>query len=518
MSNNLYRKYRPLTLDQVIGQDIIVKALKQAIKLNKLNHAYLFTGPRGVGKTSIARILAHEINQLDYLNPEDNNLDIIEIDAASNSRVDEIRELKELAYVAPNNSRYKVYIIDEVHMLSNAAFNALLKILEEPPSHVIFILATTEAHKIPETIISRTQRFSFHTVSENQLEILLKEIAKKENIKYENEAIKLIAQLANGSARDAINIFDQLTVSGDKITQAIVDQTLGLPSLSQITELIDALATNNSQSIAQKYTQLIDQGYAATVIAKMLADNLRISLITNQTKLTPTSLVKLLRKLSYVKGSQDSENYLLATLISQVHVNSNNQSTELVAQTTTKKSTPIIDKSSDISSSENNSINSLNMVDDKHKKPTIETSDIKNSQTSSSLIDSDVDQSNTKETNSLEISSSTINKTKDLKLSANVWENVLNILKKSNNTLYGIARMADITIDNNQRTITLCFAYDFHRRRVNDSKNKEIIATAIKSLTNESYEILTIVDKTKLKTTLEKNKDSLEVIQELFLD
>src|ERR1035438_8208803 len=161
MSTSLYRKYRPKSLSEVAGQEHITKTLEKALKKGQISHAYLFTGPRGVGKTSVARILAHDINNLKYID-DSQDIDIIEIDAASNRRIDEIRELREMAYMAPVGAKYKVYIIDEVHMLTKEAFNALLKILEEPPAHVIFILATTESHKLPETIISRTQRFSFH--------------------------------------------------------------------------------------------------------------------------------------------------------------------------------------------------------------------------------------------------------------------------------------------------------------------------------------------------------------------
>ena len=163
MGKALYRKYRSKSLDQIVGQSHITTTLANSLKSGSISHAYLFTGPRGTGKTSIARILAHEVNGLPY-DDDANHLDIIEIDAASNRRIDEIRELRERVHSAPTSAKYKVYIIDEVHMLTKEAFNALLKTLEEPPAHVIFILATTEAHKLPETIISRTQRLTFKPV------------------------------------------------------------------------------------------------------------------------------------------------------------------------------------------------------------------------------------------------------------------------------------------------------------------------------------------------------------------
>src|SRR5579864_4942204 len=190
MNQALYRKYRSKSFDEVVGQEHITKTLAQAIKSGRISHAYLFTGPRGVGKTSVARILAHEVNQLPY-SGESIHLDIIEIDAASNRRIDEIRDLRDKVRITPTSAKYKVYIIDEVHMLTREAFNALLKTLEEPPAHCIFVLATTEAHKLPETIVSRTQRFEFKPIEAAQAAKHLGRIAKKEHIDISPPALEL---------------------------------------------------------------------------------------------------------------------------------------------------------------------------------------------------------------------------------------------------------------------------------------------------------------------------------------
>src|SRR5438270_10180898 len=188
MNQALYRKYRSRSFDEVVGQEHVTQTLQRALKSGRISHAYLFTGPRGVGKTSVARILAHEVNGLPYAG-ESVHLDIIEIDAASNRRIDEIRDLREKVRIAPAVGKYKVYIIDEVHMLTREAFNALLKTLEEPPAHTIFILATTEVHKLPETIISRTQRFAFKPVDKISTQTHLGKIAKKEKIVISDGAL-----------------------------------------------------------------------------------------------------------------------------------------------------------------------------------------------------------------------------------------------------------------------------------------------------------------------------------------
>lgn len=275
MAEALYRKYRSKSLDEVIGQEHITKTLQRALKNGSTSHAYLFTGPRGVGKTSIARILAHEVNKLAYEN-ETVHLDIIEIDAASNRRIDDIRDLREKVHIAPVSAPYKVYIIDEVHMLTGESFNALLKTLEEPPEHVIFVLATTEVHKLPATVVSRTQRFHFRPIAKEKVIDHLASIAEKEGIKIDGPALELIAEHGEGSFRDSISLLDQLaSMSGKKIDSTFVEEVLGLARQEDIEKVLNHIKSGNSEELSKTLNALENQGVSAVVFAGQLMRTLR---------------------------------------------------------------------------------------------------------------------------------------------------------------------------------------------------------------------------------------------------
>lgn len=257
----LYRKYRPSNFASVVGQEVVVDILKNSILNNKVSHAYLFTGPRGTGKTSIAKILAHAVNCLNFngdicgecevcKNLEINDSDIIEIDAASNNGVDEIRTLRDNVKLLPSFCKYKIYIIDEVHMLSTGAFNALLKTLEEPPSHVIFILATTEPNKIPLTILSRCQRFDFNKISNEKLVSRLLYIATQEGKIVDKSILEYIAEISDGGLRDAINLLDQvISLPQESVTLEEIDRLSGRISQNTLFELLNAISIGNYLSI-----------------------------------------------------------------------------------------------------------------------------------------------------------------------------------------------------------------------------------------------------------------------------
>ena len=257
MFQALYRKYRPQTFNDIVGQNHIVSVLKNAIDKNQISHAYLFYGSRGTGKTSIAKIFANEVNGNEIYQKE--NVDIIEIDAASNNGVDEVRDIKEAIKFLPTEGKYKVYIIDEVHMLTTAAFNALLKTLEEPPAHVIFILATTEIHKIPATILSRCQRFEFKNLSQEQLIDRLKYIAKEESLVIEEAAIEKIATLAKGGLRDAISILDQVSNYSEEITLNHILEVTSSISEDDILEFYRGLLQGDVTKSLLKYNEFVAQ-------------------------------------------------------------------------------------------------------------------------------------------------------------------------------------------------------------------------------------------------------------------
>lgn len=293
---SLYRKYRPKTFSDVVGQEVVVKILKNAIVNNKISHAYIFSGPRGTGKTSIAKIFSKAVNCLNTINGDlcntcenclqniDEEIDIIEIDAASNNGVDEIREIRNNVKLMPVHLKYKVYIIDEVHMLSTSAFNALLKTLEEPPKHVIFILATTEFNKIPATVISRCQKFDFKKITNKQIEGRLKYILEQEKKSLNDEVVSLIAKLSDGGLRDAINMLDQvISLEKDNITTDDVYNLIGDISEKNIIILLENIVSGNIKETLKNINEYYEEGKNFINICERLQLLIRNIIIFNNT-------------------------------------------------------------------------------------------------------------------------------------------------------------------------------------------------------------------------------------------
>jgi DNA polymerase-3 subunit gamma/tau len=289
MSQALYRKWRPLQWEQVVGQYHIIQTLHNALSANRIAHAYLFAGPRGTGKTSTARLLAKAVNCLEAdLSARPCNqcehcqavnqgrfLDLIEIDAASNTSVEDVRDLRDKINFSPNQGRYKVYIIDEVHMLSTAAFNALLKTLEEPPAHAIFVLATTEVHKIPATVLSRCQRHEFRRIPVKEIMAYIQELARVENIEVDPKALALVARQATGSMRDAISLLDQLASTGISVTLEMVHTVLGTATNQAVLELVEGIIEEEPASGLEAIHHTLDAGSDPRQFARQIVEYLR---------------------------------------------------------------------------------------------------------------------------------------------------------------------------------------------------------------------------------------------------
>ncbi len=454
MGQALYRKYRSKSLSEIVGQDHITQTLDQALKQGRISHAYLFTGPRGVGKTSIARILAHEINNLEYSG--DTHLDIIEIDAASNRRIDEIRELRDKVYIAPTSAKYKVYIIDEVHMLTREAFNALLKTLEEPPEHAVFILATTDAHKLPETIVSRTQRFTFKPVPSDAVAAHLKEIAKTEKLDVSDEALKLLAEHGDGSFRDSISMLDQASSYGGKIDVESVRALLGIPPAELVGKLLDNVATGTSADLASNLNLLYEQGYHAALIAKQISQQLRTLVLSGKVPFESDVVFGLLNNMLKVPTSSSPD---LSLEIILLEARSKLQPTE-VARETVPKPAPIPTKAEikqEIST----------------EKDEPQPKKIADKPASTSHNSTDAEMMTTEE-----------------------WQKVMDVLKQKHNTLYGVVRMADAEF-NDDGSLDLYFSFAFHQKRINESANQKALSDIIQSTTGRMVIINCVFDKNR---------------------
>lgn len=473
MGKALYRKYRSKSLSEIVGQEHIVRPLKKAIADGTVSHAYLFTGPRGVGKTSIARILAHEVNGFPY-DEQTTHIDIIEIDAASNRRIDEIRELRDKVHIAPTSGKYKVYIIDEVHMLTREAFNALLKTLEEPPAHVIFVLATTELHKLPETIISRTQHFAFKPVSTKQVVEHLAFIAKQENIKIDEASLTLIAEHGEGSFRDSISLLDKIRHYGDTLTAADIEAVLGLAPASAMDELISLLVAHDTRRVVVHVESLRDRGIEAAVIAKQLSKTLRSALLNGTLTLSVDKTLHLLEKLIDVSASSAPHITLELALIEAS-----------LAQTATSTDTQIQQPSAPAATPRKQP------VAQPKPKPASTIATPEPTKTSTATEDrpsaaSAPQASTQKQPDPTPEATHEIVATDSL-APEEAWPHVLDAIRRDFSTLHSMLRQA--TTDFANDTLTLAFHFAFHQRAVAEAKNKKIIADLMYKQTGTHFQI-----------------------------
>ena len=452
MSQALYRKYRSKKLSEIVGQEHITRTLDNALKTGKISHAYLFTGPRGVGKTSIARILAHEINQLPY-SEESTHLDIIEIDAASNRGVEDIRSLREKVHVAPTSAKYKVYIIDEAHMLTKEAFNALLKTLEEPPAHVVFILATTELHKMPETIVSRTQRFTFKSIDTQDAVNHLRTIAKQEGMEIDDDALELLATHGRGSFRDSISLLDQVGHSAKKITRADAEKLIGLATSEHIESLLTAALEGTPADIIHTLDKLIEDGIGPAQAAKQLSAALRHKILTGQHDDQATDL---LGHLLEVGVSADPAGKLEVVLLrAQVRT-----ATPQIAAATPM---PVRRTAAAAAAVPAAAVVEMPVVTSAEIAP---TEPVVLEETPIQIVGGEI---------------------------ADWWEDVLTQIKSINNTLYGAMRMATPRVDGD--ILHLGFRFGLHAKKASEATTQAKLVDAIKKVTGKAYQINAVVDK-----------------------
>ena len=451
----------------MVGQTHVTDLLKNAIKNGKIAHAYLLTGPRGVGKTSVARIIAHAVNQLEY--SEDPHLDIIEIDAASNRRIDDIRDLRDKVHIAPVSAAYKVYIIDEVHMLTGESFNALLKTLEEPPAHVIFILATTEIHKVPATIISRTQRFHFRPAAVEDVVNHLSSIAKKEKIEFEPEALKLIAIHAGGSFRDSVSLLDQLSGLSEKITTKLVESVLGMAEQSRVEKIIDALDSGDIDTLVSELETLQSSGISPIVLTDQLSRAL-----ADRAK-TKHQFYQLLDELTDVPKAHDPQLKLIATLVR-------------FAKPTTHKT----------------------VASETTKSPTLAAKP--------AVLRQQAAQRSTPTTPAPAVVKDTVKaaeKVAEAKPATDTsaspiafdWEHVLSMIKKHHAPLYSVLARAEVSYDEAAKKLHLNFIYAIHRKKIENPTYRKQLGSLIHDLFGFDPEIVI----TDAKSQAALNEDAVAV-------
>ena len=483
MSQALYRKYRSRSLDEVLGQDHVTNILRRALEQGKIAHAYLLTGPRGVGKTSVARILAHEINNLPY-DEDASHLDIIEIDAASNNGVDDIRALREKAQVAPVSAPKKIYIIDEVHMLSKPAFNALLKTLEEPPAHVVFILATTDADKLPATILSRVQQFFFRPIPVDIMARQLMTIAEKEGFSIEEDAARLIAERSRGGFRDGISMLDQLSAlaSADKpLSASDVAQYLGLSATETLENLL-ALYQQRDASGAQNVLGELEQtGVDPVVLSRQLLSLLRARLHQRP------ELITLVKQLIEVDRHPHPDLKLLTIFMDngeQVTDTSPELASPLIASPKTTAKPPLTNSKSPIDKPE----------------PSVSDTETPAAQPAESLPKTTLkDQQANDSTDKVTIDAApadhqpTSDSPPDSTATDIDWDKIITLAKEQSFAIATLLQHCSWQRDGN--TLTLYVGNAFNKKKLDDAKNRPLIATIVQQVTGTELDIATIGQK-----------------------
>lgn len=536
MHKALYRVYRPKNFNDIVGQEHIVRTLKNQIESQNVGHAYLFCGTRGTGKTSTAKIFSRAVNCTDLHDNEpcnecencreileDKTMDVVEIDAASNNSVDDIRELRENVKYSPSKSKYKVYIIDEVHMLSQGAFNALLKTLEEPPGYIIFILATTEPHKIPATILSRCQRFDFKRVTVKDISSRMKYICEKEGIEADEKALNLIARNSQGALRDALSILDQcISFQGHTIRYNDVIELLGSVNIEQLFDLAESIIEENTKKSLQILNDFIVWGKDVRNLVNDLIDhfrNLMVCKISNDLDdiiSLPEETIDLLKQQATTVDTNNLIRILNILSETQNAMKSSSNPRVLMEVTMMKIVQPMFDESKEAL---------IKRIENLEKK--IESGDIKVNHISTSESVDNSDENNQIDKNIQQIQSEeNIEyeniKNDDVKLIQNSWKNILQKMKEDKEQVTR-ALLQDVDSFNvSDDTLYIIFTdnYSFAKSRLDSPKTIEYVEKVIREVLNRSFNVKIALKSqvVNLNTQIKKEDKGEKKLRELVSD